>query len=379
MPVTLKSEDSNLLVNELASQAANSFVGTRSYFRDIINRANLPQKWVQEGSDIWTGDANIDARNLINWACAKNINPQDRRYTTLGSILRPVLEEDAGFETACVLAIIIFVYELYQDPILRNNLQIRYQIPSESAATSPETSEDSPEFDWLGPTDEIELQSFFRPKPDLLDVGFLRKIVEKATSVCRLELPHKMATGVLIAPNLVLTNYHVLRPTATSTLENNARQTLLRFGYFTSTTGQEAEKQTFQLASEEPILTYSEDLDYILLQVEDSINHAQDINPVSWETEEIPQQKQGIFILQHPKGDSMKVAISNNGIIGVYQNQGLIQYVSTTYGGSSGSPCFNENWRLVALHHAERSRSFGIIQEGILFRSIYQEIQTYLP
>ena len=378
MSVTLKPEDTNRLVSLLASQAANSFVGTRSYFRDLINRANLPQDWIFRLADIWTGDAMIDARSLINWACSKDINPQDRRYTILGSILKPVLEEDVGFENAGLLAILIVVYQLYRDPQFLNNLQIRYQIPSEATAISLGTSEDSPEFDWLGPTDEIELQSFFRSKPDLLDVGFLRNVVEQAKSVCRLELPHKMATGVLIAPKLVLTNYHVLRPTATSNLENNAHQTLLRFGYFTSTTGQETQGQHFKLASEKPILTYSETLDYILLQAEDKMNHARDINPVFWDAGVIPQKGKGVFILQHPQGDSMKVAISDNGITGIYLNQGLIQYVSTTHRGSSGSPCFDENWQFVGLHHAARSQAFRTIGEGILFSSIYQEIQEYL-
>ncbi len=78
----------------------------------------------------------------------------------------------------------------------------------------------------------------------------------------------------------------------------------------------------------------------------------------------------------------MKVSISRDGITGVYQERGLIQYVSKTEPGSSGSPCFDENWNLVALHHAQRDRMFssirGTIREGILFNSIYQEIESYL-
>ena len=62
----------------------------------------------------------------------------------------------------------------------------------------------------------------------------------------------------------------------------------------------------------------------------------------------------------------MKVALSCNGVVDVDANSGKIQYVNKTAGGSSGSPCFNEDWELVALHHAERSRSFGSIREGIL-------------
>jgi len=73
----------------------------------------------------------------------------------------------------------------------------------------------------------------------------------------------------------------------------------------------------------------------------------------------------------------MKLSISCDGITGVYADRGLVQYVNKTSGGSSGSPCFNENWHLVALHHAQRAKSFGSIREGILFSSIYPEIKPY--
>jgi hypothetical protein len=52
--------------------------------------------------------------------------------------------------------------------------------------------------------------------------------------------------------------------------------------------------------------------------------------------------------------------------------------VNKTAVGSSGSPCFDENWYLVALHHAQKARTFGSIREGILFASIYQEIKDFL-
>lgn len=67
--------------------------------------------------------------------------------------------------------------------------------------------------------------------------------------------------------------------------------------------------------------------------------------------------------------------ITCDGITGVYPNSGLVQYINKAAGGSSGSPCFNENGELVALHHAQRSKSFGTIREGILFSSIYHNLE----
>ncbi|GEM_PF-4840524 len=38
----------------------------------------------------------------------------------------------------------------------------------------------------------------------------------------------------------------------------------------------------------------------------------------------------------------------------------------------------NEEWKVVALHHAERAKSFGKSREGILFTAIYDKIKNYL-
>ncbi|MEO0842479.1 MAG: serine protease, partial [Cyanobacteria bacterium J06643_5] len=140
------------------------------------------------------------------------------------------------------------------------------------------------------------------------------------------------------------------------------------------------EGQVFKLDNRQPILHYSptHQLDYVLLQVDEGILDAQDIKPVSWDINYLPVKGMGINLLQHPGGDSMKISISRDGITGVYQERGLIQYINKTANGSSGSPCFDENGKIVALHHAQRARSFGTIREGILFSAIYQEIKSYL-
>ncbi len=83
-------------------------------------------------------------------------------------------------------------------------------------------------------------------------------------------------------------------------------------------------------------------------------------------------------ILQHPQGDSMKIAISSNAIANIFPDSGLMQYVTKALSGSSGSPCFNEDWKVVALHHAQKATYFGSIREGILLSSIYKKIQQHL-
>lgn len=239
-----------------------------------------------------------------------------------------------------------------------------------------------PDINWQEETDEIQLQSWLKPEPDYWDVGFLKRAIEQSASVCRIEIPsHKiMGTGVLITTNKLLTNYHVLRSSDNDDLETNALNAILNFGCVTSDDGLESQGKTFQLDRQKPILKFSvtEELDYVLLQVEAKITQSTDIKPARWDSRILPLEKTGINVLQHPEGDSMKLSVSQDGITGVYQNRGLVQYVNKTAVGSSGSPCFDENWYFVALHHAQRAKTFGSIREGILFASIYQEIKDLL-
>jgi V8-like Glu-specific endopeptidase len=238
-----------------------------------------------------------------------------------------------------------------------------------------------PDIDWHGKTDEIELERF-KNQLDWYDVGFLQRIIEQAKSVCRVDLPdlNITATGVLVANKYVLTNYHVVERNDNDDLEVNAKNIRLNFGCFSLDNGKETSSKSFRLNSQEPIVASSpvKDLDYVLLQLEDTFTQALNsedglIKPAKHSSIAL-FESDGINILQHPNGESMKLSISCDGITGVYPNSGLVQYINKTSGGSSGSPCFNENGELVALHHAQRSKYFGTIREGILFTSIYNDL-----
>ena len=377
--ITMKKNYIDKLVDVLAALAATSLISPQEFFNDLVNRANLPQQWVFRLTGTWKGDSYIDARKLINWALAKDVNPNDKRFTTLGSILQPLLQE-AGFNDAKFIVSLIIIHKLYTDKKLLEKLQINYQVPISTNSITPTISDFGPEINWQEP-DPTELQGLFRPEPDFLDVGFLMQAIQHATSVCRIEIPNQgiLGTGFLIASNLVLTNYHVLHSEATD-IQINPSDITLRFGCFTSDTGNETEGQTFKLVSDRPILRSSptNNLDYVLLQVEESITQATDITPADCEFENLPGKGMALNILQHPEGASMKIAISSNAIANIFPDSGLMQYVTKTSPGSSGSPCFNQAWKVVALHHAQRATHFGSIREGILLSSIYQEIQQHL-
>ena len=58
-----------------------------------------------------------------------------------------------------------------------------------------------------------------------------------------------------------------------------------------------------------------------------------------------------LFIVQHPKGNPLQLALDTEAVIGANANGTRVTYRTNTEPGSSGSPCFNRDWELVALHH----------------------------
>jgi hypothetical protein len=164
----------------------------------------------------------------------------------------------------------------------------------------------------------------------------------------------------------------------------NAAGLRLKFGVVTDASGGASLGQTFKLAPNEPVLKFSSvnKLDYALLQVEESVTYLQEGNdpvvmPVPL-SDLLPAKGEGLNILQHPGGDTLKLAISADGVDKVLAERGLVQYSTRARRGSSGSPAFNDDWEVVAIHHAEKSRSFGSIREGVLIRNILGEIQPFL-
>lgn len=57
------------------------------------------------------------------------------------------------------------------------------------------------------------------------------------------------------------------------------------------------------------------------------------------------------MIAQHPDGKPLKLAVDTEAVIGVNAGQTRVRYATNTEPGSSGSPVFDLDWNLVALHH----------------------------
>lgn len=99
------------------------------------------------------------------------------------------------------------------------------------------------------------------------------------------------------------------------------------------------------------------ELDYALLRVAESVGDAPDAdgkNKRGWilvsTLPPLPEPSDIIFIVQHPKGNPLKLAAG--AVLRRNANDSRVRYDANTERGSSGSPCFDVKLNLIALHHA---------------------------
>lgn len=386
----LPHDQFNLLVNILVKKArVFDFDRPSRFYGSLMREAELSDRFRSDSAN-FTGNVKPDAQGLIERALSQKTNAANRNYTTLGSLLKPLLDEGAiDIDDQRAVAGIIYLNGLIRTPEELENIATRFSIPREAQAvtiTRGEGYKQGPDFEPHFPQDERVLQGLFDKKPpSLLDLGTLRAAMKCASSVCRIVFGGEgRGTGFRLKDNLVLTNFHVLNQQGRESEEamiRNAQNAKFQFGYESSAGGQAITGQTFEAIKENPIVKKSpiDDMDYALLRIDEAVMDVEGIGEVEYALE-TPATSTALNVIQHPKGEVMKLALSGNGVTWVSDDQRLVQYLTPAEVGSSGSPCFNSEWKMVALHHAEQVRSFGpfaigTIREGILFSKIFEDLQ----
>lgn len=231
-------------------------------------------------------------------------------------------------------------------------------------------------------TDQDVLQRQVKSTNSLLDIAQWRKrLCEVEQQVCRVETKTSYGTGFLVGPDKIITNYHVLK----SIIEDRSKagSVRFRFDYKVLEDGDTINSGiVYRLSSNNDWLIdaseYSpvdemvdaqgaepelKQLDYALVR----LNASPGSMPVGITTREdaplrnwIKLTKQAydfepdtaLHILQHPQGEPLKLALDTESIIRTNSNRTRVRYRTNTEPGSSGSPCFNQDWELVALHHS---------------------------
>jgi hypothetical protein len=224
------------------------------------------------------------------------------------------------------------------------------------------------------------LEAIVKPHHPLVDMGLWReRYASVEGQVCRVEIDGAaVGTGFLIGPDLVLTNYHVLESVIGDA--SRAASVALRFDYkrladgtvmqgtaaALAPTGWLVDSAPYSLAEGDgqpdrsPPTTH--ELDFVAIRLEQSIGSqplgvraASGAPKRGWITcpDSQPPMPKGapLLIVQHPQGEPIKLAIDMDAVLGLNGNATRVRYATNTEPGSSGSPCFDMDWTLVALHH----------------------------
>ena len=228
---------------------------------------------------------------------------------------------------------------------------------------------------------QIELQRIVRPEKGFIDVSVWSSgLTQIEGRVCRIEEGHKaLGTGFLVGPELVLTNYHVLKDKIDSGADRGAL--CCRFDYKKADNGVEVNAgivfpfdsdwlvdfSPYSRADTTPnstLLAANDELDYALIRLATPASgRAVADSPAGGFTQAgargyftrpvpHPEVTNGttVVIAQHPDGEPLKIAMDSSGITSVMENR--YRYSTNTESGSSGSPVFNGMLELIAIHHA---------------------------
>jgi len=216
-----------------------------------------------------------------------------------------------------------------------------------------------------------------------LDVAAWRGALTRTEwKVCRIDVDgHGAGTGFLVGPDAVLTNQHVVERAITGA---DPHQVITcRFDYKVGEAGDViAAGQVVDLAHADnewliDSAPYSAidiepdpksadpapgELDYALLRLATRFGDQPtggsegEGEPRSWlKLDATPidfAHVSTIGILQHPNSEPLKLALGMEQDITANGAGNRIRYKVPTLPGSSGSPVFDSDWRLIALHHA---------------------------
>ena len=208
---------------------------------------------------------------------------------------------------------------------------------------------------------------------DLLPIWFLNRGAELRRTVARIKVvtsdgAEGYGTGFLVGPGILITNRHVLDQSdiggdsLLSIVANAVAEFDVEIIPQVIAPGKtrlvSSTPAVFRLAPQTLLLTDAwNSLDYVLIALESkSIDGQHDISEYGFNRLSADMGKtvtgEPVFIIQHPNGESKKISLLNNKMMIRNEQSSYLYYEADTEPGSSGSPVFNRQWEVVALHHS---------------------------
>lgn len=210
---------------------------------------------------------------------------------------------------------------------------------------------------------------------NLKSIAWLQKAIAVANSVCRVVTPRGLGSGFLIAPSCVMTNHHVLSQ------PDVASQSYVEFNFQEDLFGDLQEPSRYRLLGEG--FFADPELDFCIVRVKShhSLPELKTWGTLMLSADPPPEVGEHVSIIQHPGGGAKQIALTANQVVNIFDYR--LQYTTDTLPGSSGSPVFNDDWKVVALHRAggnlvtnqRGDRMFA--NEGVLMARILERLSSF--
>lgn len=190
-------------------------------------------------------------------------------------------------------------------------------------------------------------------KDTFLPVAFLELGTLAARSVCRVDINgDPEGTGFLVSESLVLTNNHVI-PSVDA-----AHGAAFVFNYQAGVDGGSLPSRKFSFTGEPGEFWTDPKMDWTVVRLQE--NPGSEFHWLKLASY-IPKGGSAANIIGHPQGRLKKISLYHNEIRDASESQ--ISYSTDTEHGSSGSPVFDDQWQVIALHRG--GNESGNVNKGI--------------
>ncbi len=187
------------------------------------------------------------------------------------------------------------------------------------------------------------------------NLSWLKKALENSRSICKVHInkkskdPKKVGSGFIVSGNYLYTCCHVISS------ETVARNSVIEFNFEENANNQLMQPYYYNLDPDS--LVKDELLDYAKVKIIDR----DDFPLKNWGYLEIDGRKsfssnEKLTIIHHPQGKVKHISLLGN-VVGkkgatYFKRNHSIEYDASTEGGSSGSPVFNNDLKVIGIHRA---------------------------